>query len=182
MSQHSRRVWSINLGSSFLLDYALCPGVIKSMPFIKTVCWQRSLEQSMSRGDPSRLHRKGFPHVAQKLLTLPCFLLPLQLEVRSRIQKVRGDDWAALWGLPGFADGSAAYFVWKNINLTIPPRTILGKRTATHYGIRARNLRCYHFTTKRTNTNKLTTHHRFAPLQKSGVYWSNQAPSRSILD
>ena len=64
----------------------------------------------------------------------------------------------------------AAYFVWKNINLTIPPRTILGKRTTTNYGIRARNLRCYHFTTKRTNTNKLTTHHRFAPLQKSGVY------------
>ena len=34
--------------------------------------------------------------VAPKLLTLPCFLLPLQLEVGSRIQQVRGDDWAAL--------------------------------------------------------------------------------------
>ena len=38
--------------------------------------------------------------VAPKLLTLPCFLLPLQREVGSRIQQVRGDDWAALWGLP----------------------------------------------------------------------------------
>ena len=69
--------------------------------------------------------------VAQNVGHLADSVLPLQREVRSRIQRVRGEDWAA-HRPPCSADGSAAYFLsLKNINLTFLSGRILGK-TSVH--------------------------------------------------
>ena len=77
--------------------------------------------------------------VAQQVGHLADSVLPLQREVRSRIQRVRGEDWAA-HRPPCSADGSAAYFLsLKNINLTFLSGRILDKTIVHIMAQEARN-------------------------------------------